>query len=112
MHKKKLVIAGILVLLIFGFGVYFASLQYDSKSLKQRNKLNIEIQQKQLIINNKSQELETKLQQVKAYDAQNHKKTANARTSASTHCVSSDFVELYNKQTAEYENILSTKHIN
>lgn len=109
MHKKKLIIVG---LLVFGFGVYFASLQHDSESLKQRNKLNIETQQKQLIINNKSQELEKKLQQVKAYEAQNHKKAATISPVTNTHCVSSDFVELFNQQTAEYEQILSTKHIN
>ena len=98
--------------MIFGSGVYFASLQHDSRSLKQINKLNRETKQHQLVINNKSQELETKLQQVKTYERQNHKKTQAAGDATNSNCISIDFVELFNQQTAEYEQILSTKHIN
>lgn len=112
MNKKKRGIIVIIVLLIFGFGFYFSSLRQDSKSLKQINKLNNETKQHQLTINTKSQELETKLQQVKAYETQNHKKTATISHAANTHCISPDFVELFNQQTANYEKILSTKHIN
>lgn len=112
MNKKKLAIVGIFVLMIFGFGVYFASLQHDSKSLKQINEMTRETKQHQLVVNNKSHELETKLQQVKTYERQNRKKTAAVSPVANSHCIGSDFVELFNQQTAEYENILSTKHIN
>lgn len=101
-----------LAILIFGFGVYFSSLRQDSKSLKQINKLNNETKQHQLTINTKSQELETKLQQVKAYEIQNHKKTATISHAVNTHCISPDFVKLFNQQTADYEKILSTKYIN
>lgn len=112
MNKKKLAIVGIFVLMIFGFGVYFASLQHDSKSLKQINEMTRETKQHQLVVNNKSHELETKLQQVKTYERQNHKKTQAASDATNSNCISSDFVELFNQQTAEYENILSTKHVN
>ena len=111
MNKKRLATI-IFVLMIFGSGIYFASLRHDSKSLKQINEMNRETKQHQLVINNKSHELEKKLQRVKAYETQNHKKTATAGANANTHCVSPDFVELFNQQTAEYEHILSTKHIN
>ena len=113
MNKKKLAIVGIFVLMIFGFGfgIYFASLQHDSKSLKQINKLIFEAKQHQSVINNKSHELEIKLQQVKTYERQNHKKTPAASDATNSNCISSDFVELFNQQTAEYENILSTKHV-
>lgn len=112
MNKKRLAIIGVFVLMIFGFGVYFESLQNDSKSLKQINKLNFDTQQYQSVINNKSHELEIKLQQVKTYERQNRKKTAAVSPVANSHCIGSDFVELFNQQTAEYENILSTKHVN
>ena len=98
--------------MVFGFGFYFASLQHDSRSLKQINQLNRETNRHQLVINNKSHELEIKLQQVKTYERQNHKKTAAVSPVANSHCIGSDFVELFNQQTAEYENILSTKHVN
>ncbi|OCG19626.1 hypothetical protein [Gilliamella sp. WF3-4] len=112
MSKYKLAIIALLVLLIFCFGIYFSSLQHDSKSLKQINKLNFETQQQQSVINNKSQELEIKLQQVKTYERQNNKKAPLASNVANSDCISRDFVELFNRQTADYEQILSTKHIN
>jgi cell shape-determining protein MreC len=105
MNKYRLAIIALLILLIFCFGVYFSSLQHDSKSLKQINKLNS-------VINNKSQELETKLQKVKTYERQNNKKTQAIGNAVNSNCISRDFVELFNKQTADYEQILSTKHIN
>ncbi|MCX8587295.1 MULTISPECIES: hypothetical protein [unclassified Gilliamella] len=111
MNKSRLVIVGIFVLMVFGFGFYFASLQHDSRSLKQINQLNRETNRHQLVINNKSHELEIKLQQVKTYERQNHKKTQAAGDATNSNCISSDFVELFNQQTAEYENILSTKHV-
>lgn len=109
MDKKK---AAIIVLIIFGLGIYFSSLRNDSKTLAQMKKSDNEIKQKQLIINNKSHDLEKKLQFVKEYETQNHKKTATISRTANTHCVNSDFVELFNQQSAEFEKILSTKHIN
>ncbi|OCG60807.1 hypothetical protein [Gilliamella sp. Nev3-1] len=109
MSKYKL---AIIAVLIFCFGIYFSSLQHDSKSLKQINQLNFETQQQQSVINNKSQELETKLNQVKTYERQNNKKAQTASNVANSDCISRDFVELFNKQTADYEQILSTKHIN
>ena len=112
MNKKRLAIVGIFVLMIFGFGVYFASLQHDSKSLKQINKLIFEANRYQSVINNKSHELETKLQQVKTYERQNYQKTQAISHIANSNSISSDFVELFNQQTAEYESILSTKYIN
>lgn len=112
MRKKKLVIVGIVTLLIFSCGVYYSSLKHDSNTLKQVQSENLVSQENQNTINNKSHELETKLQQVKAYETQNHKKTATISHTANNHCISPDFVELYNQQTAEYESILSTKHIN
>jgi hypothetical protein len=112
MSKYRLVIIALLILLIFYFGIYFSSLQHDSKSLKQINKLNFETQQQQSVINNKSHELETKLQQVKTYERQNNEKAQTAGNVANSDCISRDFVELFNKQTADYEQILSTKHIN
>lgn len=112
MNKKRLAIIGVFVLMIFGSGVYFSSLQHDSKSLKQIKKLNFETKQYQSVINNKSQELETKLQQVKTYERQNHEKAQAISRTTNSNCISLDFVELFNQQTAEYENILSTKHVN
>lgn len=109
MDKKKV---AIIVLIIFGFGIYFSSLRNDSKTLAQMKKSDNETKQKQLIINNKSHDLENKLQLVKEYEIQNHKKTATISSSANTHCVNSDFVELFNQQSAEFEKILSTKHVN
>jgi len=109
MDKKK---AAIIVLIIFGLGIYFSSLRHDSKTLAQMKKSDNETKQKQLIINNKSHDLEKKLQLVKEYETQNHKKTATISSAANTHCVNSDFVELFNQQSAEFEKILSTKHIN
>lgn len=112
MNKKRPAIIGIFVLMIFGFGVYFASLQQDSKSLKQINEMNRETKQHQLVINNKSHELETKLQQVKTYERQNNKKAQAISRTTNSNCIALDFVELFNQQTAEYESILSTKYIN
>jgi hypothetical protein len=112
MSKYRLVIIALLILLIFCFGIYFSSLQHDSKSLKQINKLNFETKQHQSVINNKSQELETKLQQVKTYERQNNKKAQTAGNATNSNCISLDFVELFNQQTADYEHFLSTKHIN
>lgn len=112
MNKKRLAIIGVFVLMIFGSGVYFASLQHDSKSLKQINEMNRETKQHQLVINNKSHELETKLQQVKTYERQNHKKAQAISRTTNSNCIALDFVELFNQQTAEYESILSTKYIN
>ena len=112
MNKYRLAIIALLVLLIFCFGIYFSSLQHDSKSLKQINKLNFEAKQHQSVINNKSQSLETKLQQVKTYERQNNKKAQTISNATNSNCISRDFVELFNKQTADYEQILSTKHIN
>lgn len=112
MNKYRLAIIALLILLIFCFGVYFSSLQHDSKSLKQINKLNFESKQHQSVINNKSQQLEKKLQQVKTYERQNNKKAQTISNAVNSNCISRDFVELFNKQTADYEQILSTKHIN
>jgi hypothetical protein len=112
MRKNKLPLIALLVMLIFGFGVYFSSLRYDSKTLKQVNKRNIETKQKQTIINNKAQKLEAKLQRVKNYERQNNKHAPTFSDAANSDCISRDFVELFNKQTADYEQILSTKHIN
>ena len=109
MDKKTV---AIIALVIFGFGMYFSSLRNDSKTLAQMKKSDNETKQKQLIINNKSHDLENKLQLVKEYEIQNHKKTATIGCSANTHCVNSDFVELFNQQSAEFEKILSTKHVN
>jgi hypothetical protein len=109
MSKHKL---AIIAVFIFCFGIYFSSLQHDSKSLKQINKLNFEAKQHQSVISNKSQELETKLQQVKTYERQNNKKAQTISNAVNSNCISRDFVELFNKQTADYEQILSTKHIN
>lgn len=111
MNNKKIRLLGIIAILVFVLGIYFSSLIHDSKALKQLKKSETETKQNQLIINDKSQELEIKLQQVKMYDAQNHKKTSTISNTANTHCISLDFVELYNQQTTEYEKILSTKHI-
>ena len=109
MDKKKV---AIIVLIAFGLGIYFSLLRNDSKTLAQMKKSDNEVKQKQLLINNKSHDLEKKLQLVKEYETQNHKKTTTDSSSANTHCVNFDFVELFNQQSAEFEKILSTKHVN
>jgi len=112
MNKYRRAIIVLLILLTYCFGIYFSSLRNDSKTLAQMKKSDNETKQKQLIINNKSHDLEKKLQLVKEYETQNHKKTATISSTANTHCVNSDFVELFNQQSAEFEKILSTKHVN
>lgn len=100
------------LLAVFVFGIYFSSLRSDSKTLARIKKSDNEIKQKQLIINDKSHDLEKKLQLVKKNETQNHRKTTTNSRGADPHCVGADFVELFNKQSIEFEKILSTKHVN
>ena len=111
MNKKTTAIIAF-VIVVFVFGVYFSSLRYDSQTLAQIKKIDNETKQQQLIINEKSHDLEKKLQLVKKNETQNHRKTTTNSRSANPYCVGADFVELFNKQSIEFEKILSTKHIN
>ena len=109
-RKTTAIIAFVIV--VFVFGVYFSSLRYDSQTLAEIKKTDNETKQKQLIINETSHDLEKKLQLVKSHETQNHKKTPTISSNSNPHCVGADFVELFNEQSAEFEKILSTKHVN
>lgn len=73
-------------------------------------KQNTESKINQLNIKDKSAELEIKLQKVKAYERQNYKQAQTTRNTDNRSCVDANFVELYNKQTEEYERIFSGKY--
>ena len=109
MNLKKwyLVIATIS---IFAFGMYFSSLKKDSSNLKELKKLSSDSKKNQLSIKDKSAELEIKLQKVRAYERQNFKQAQTTRNTDNRGCVDANFVELYNKQTEEYERIFSGKY--
>lgn len=115
MNKFKKILPAVVILASFFAGYYVSSLQQSKQTLRKERIERKIIEHKLEIGERNASELEQKLKEVRQHE-QNIIEDANKNSSEklgnNTDCNSfdDDFIELFNRQRAEYERILSSEH--